>query len=278
MTDLYPTQVEDKPLVTIVTPAFNRGDIITATIESIQRQSYKNWELLIVDDGSTDNTEEVINHIRKKDERIIFFKRPSHHKKGANSCRNFGIQNAKGEFIKWVDSDDLLDPDALQKQIDTFKDNPGLNVCFSHGRFFNNETFELEERWSRKLSSDDPLWDHIRNELMWPIGGPLWRKKFVENLPFDIDLKNSQEWLMHGIQTLRLKNDEYIILKDILYLIRRGNIRMSSSKSSEYYFNQAKARVKLLSHIDINFQNRKYIKELIKQYLIYSLHGWKNRF
>lgn len=272
------TRFEDKPLVTIVVPAFNRGDIITATIESIQRQSYWNWELLIVDDGSTDNTEDVVKRIKEKDERILFFKRPSHFKKGANSCRNFGVQNAKGEFVKWVDSDDLLASDALQKQIDALKDNSSLKVCFSHGRFFNNETLELEENWSRKLYSDDPLWDHIRNELMWPVGGPLWRKKFVEKLPFDIDLKNSQEWLMHGIQTLKLKSDEYVILNDILYLIRRGNIRMSSSKSSEYYFNQAKARLKLLAHIDFKFKNSKYIKELIKQSLIYSFHGWKNRF
>ncbi|MBD1396953.1 glycosyltransferase family 2 protein [Pontibacter sp. JH31] len=265
------------PLVSIVVPTYNRGDIISTTIESIIKQTYICWELLIVDDGSTDDTEDIVKSFAAVDIRIKYYARPNNRKKGANSCRNYGYEHAKGKFIKWVDSDDILIPEALFKQIQLISIDPEYKVCFAYGRFFNDETSELEEGWARKYTSENLLWDYIRNIIRWPVGGPLWEMSFFESSPFNEKLKNSQEWLMHGEQVIKLKTNNYVILSEDIYLIRRGNVRMSSSRSSGYYYNSAKARTSLLlSHLKSKAVSSSIIIELTKQILVFSYHTTKS--
>jgi len=79
---------------------------------------------LIVDDGSSDNTEAVVLDICKLDQRIEYYKRPSHLPKGANACRNYGLDKSKGDFILWFDSDDILEPNYLERIVNRFKENP----------------------------------------------------------------------------------------------------------------------------------------------------------
>lgn len=103
------------PLVSIITPCYNSEEFIVATIASIQAQSYKNWELLLIDDTSSDNTVAVIKQIAKSDERIKYFINKVN--SGAAISRNKGLENAKGRFITFLDSDDLWYPNKLEKQI-----------------------------------------------------------------------------------------------------------------------------------------------------------------
>src|SRR5680860_661515 len=112
-----------KLLVSIIVPTFNRGDLIGETIQSIIDQTYDHWELIIVDDGSADNTMEVLQPFLK-DERIKLVDRPKERAKGGNAARNYGFELAKGEYVKWLDSDDLLETDCLEKQFEVIsKDN-----------------------------------------------------------------------------------------------------------------------------------------------------------
>ncbi len=107
----------DNPLVSVILPTYNRGYIIERAIKSVLNQTYKNLELIIVDDGSTDNTEEIVKSI--EDKRIIFLKHKKN--KGASSARNTGIKNSKGEYISFIDSDDVWFPLKLEKQINIFR-------------------------------------------------------------------------------------------------------------------------------------------------------------
>jgi glycosyltransferase involved in cell wall biosynthesis len=102
------------PLISIIIPTFNRAHIIGETLDSIIAQSYTDWECIIVDDGSTDDTEVVIAEYINNDSRFKFYKRPKHREKGPNSCRNFGFEKSKGHLIHWFDSDDLLFNNALE--------------------------------------------------------------------------------------------------------------------------------------------------------------------
>ncbi|SKB76358.1 Glycosyltransferase involved in cell wall bisynthesis [Salegentibacter salinarum] len=105
-----------KPLVSIIIPTYNRAHLIGETLDSVIAQTYKNWECIVVDDHSTDNTSQVGLEYTIKDERITFVKRPKGSLKGAASCRNIGLKNAKGDFVQFLDSDDLLAPDKLEVQ------------------------------------------------------------------------------------------------------------------------------------------------------------------
>lgn len=107
-------------LVSIIMPSYNTGRFIRETIESVLAQSYSNWELIIVDDCSTDNTDYVVASFLT-DERIRYIK--NEHNGGAAVSRNRALREAKGKWIAFLDSDDLWEPDKLQKQISFMKNN-----------------------------------------------------------------------------------------------------------------------------------------------------------
>lgn len=102
------------PLVSVVIPTYNREEILSRAIDSVMTQIFQNWELLIVDDGSTDGTKKLVKNYRKKDDRIKYLERPDSRKKGANACRNIGIEKANGKYIALLDSDDEWKPKHLE--------------------------------------------------------------------------------------------------------------------------------------------------------------------
>lgn len=118
-------------LVTIITPTFNSESTIKKTILSILEQSYQNWELIITDDCSTDNTVNIIKKYQKEDNRIKVFvlKRNS----GAGIARNNSISNAQGRFIAFCDSDDTWLPSKLETQINFMREN---NIGFSYSGYY----------------------------------------------------------------------------------------------------------------------------------------------
>jgi glycosyltransferase involved in cell wall biosynthesis len=117
------------PLVSIIMPTWNRGEFIAETIHSVRAQTYKNWELLIIDDGSEDNTENIVSGIA--DERIIF------HKAGRiampGKIKNIGMAKARGEFIAFMDSDDLWAEQKLEKQVGALAKYKDAGFCISGG-------------------------------------------------------------------------------------------------------------------------------------------------
>lgn len=131
-TDELRQQYEDG-LVSIITPAYNAAAYIAETIESVLAQTYTNWEMLIVNDCSKDNTVEIVQSYAAKDKRIklINLKQNS----GAAVARNTAIQNAKGRYIAFLDSDDLWKKDKLQKQIEFMQQNDYAFTFTSYEHF-----------------------------------------------------------------------------------------------------------------------------------------------
>ncbi len=117
------------PLVSIIMPAYNAENFIVQAILSIQNQTFSNWELIIVDDVSTDTTVEIIKHACAKDTRITFEKLTKN--SGTGVARNAALQKARGRYIAFLDADDLWRNDKLQKQIDFMQSN-NLAFCFSY--------------------------------------------------------------------------------------------------------------------------------------------------
>lgn len=106
------------PEVSVIIPTFNRADYLMATARSVQDQALTDWECLIIDDGSTDNSKSVIDQLIKEDNRFRFYSRLDTDKiKGVSSCRNIGIENAKGRYIVFLDSDDLLQEQCLSNRL-----------------------------------------------------------------------------------------------------------------------------------------------------------------
>lgn len=117
-------------LVSIVTPTYNCGKFIAETIESVIEQTYKNWEMIIVDDCSKDDTQTIVGKYIKNNKRIKYIKFEKN--QGAAIARNVAIKEAKGKYIAFLDSDDLWSKDKLEKQIDFMKKN---NYNFSYTNY-----------------------------------------------------------------------------------------------------------------------------------------------
>ncbi len=149
------------PLISVVIPAFNSEKYIADTLKSVLNQSYKNIELLVVDDESADATFDIIKKFAEKDGRVKPFKIA--HAGVPSIPRNYGIKKAAGEFTAFIDSDDLWKSDKLEKQIKHFKNNPdavllySMSVTFGETNIFSPyyEVLPLPFRAAR--SSDELL-------------------------------------------------------------------------------------------------------------------------
>lgn len=266
-------------MISVIIPSFNRQDYIVETLESIINQSYTDWECIIVDDCSTDDTEAVIKKYVEADQRFFFYTRPADMLKGANSCRNFGFSKSKGEYIKFLDSDDLITSEGLQRQSEILNANLDKQVCLSYAQYFNHTPDNRKEFWSRNQEYKDYLLGHITNQIRWQTADPLWRKSFFSEPPFKEGIMNSQEWLMHGESLLKLKRSQIYNLKETFTLTRRGHERISvNNKGGAHYRNQKLTRFFLLQKmIRTGKFKLVYGFPLIKQIIAFSYWQWKNR-
>ncbi|KKU18398.1 MAG: Glycosyl transferase family 2 [Candidatus Pacebacteria bacterium GW2011_GWA1_46_10] len=141
------------PLVSVIIPAHNAGKFITETIESILRQTYKNLELMIVNDGSTDNTADVIKQFLKKDKRVCWISYQMN--RGESAAANLGFFVAKGDYIARMDADDIAHPERIAKQIDFLEKNPDYivvgtqaHIIDGEGEIIGEKVFNLPKLWS----------------------------------------------------------------------------------------------------------------------------------
>lgn len=121
-------------LVSIITPCYNGSDYIAETIESVMAQSYSDWEMIVVDDGSKDSTASIVQNYVEKDSRIKLIRQKN---KGSAAARNNGIRSAKGRYIALLDSDDVWMPEFLEKQLAFMKEKNAVCVYCSYVRINN---------------------------------------------------------------------------------------------------------------------------------------------
>jgi FkbM family methyltransferase len=117
---------KDNPLVSVIMPAYNAAEYIAEAIESVLIQNYRNFELIIVDDGSTDNTKDIITGF--KDDKIKYFYKQN---AGPSSARNLAIKRSKGQYIMPLDSDDMMTPDFIARHLQEFEKHPEADLVYS---------------------------------------------------------------------------------------------------------------------------------------------------
>jgi glycosyltransferase involved in cell wall biosynthesis len=180
-------------MVSIIIASYNKGQYIEDTVSSILAQTYTNWEVIIVDDNSSDGTQEKLFLFSgNKRIRVILNKV----NKGANYCRNIGLKEASGDHVIIMDADDLLAPFCLQNRVDFLAVNPGLDFAvFSMGTF-NKEIGDSKTIWlpSRK----DALGSFLTHNIAWSIMQPVWSRYFLSGTGgFDESFERLQDVELH---------------------------------------------------------------------------------
>ena len=184
-------------IVSIIIPTYNREKLLNETIQSIKNQTYYHWECIIVDDQSTDYSLNFLIKVAKEDSRFKIFSRPNDKLKGANSCRNYGIEKASGMYLMFFDSDDLLKEDCLQNRVNQFDKNPNCDMLvFSMGIFdFQTKPQVYEHRKFINLNLRDSINEFIlSNKLPWNVCRPIYRTNFIKNkIAFNEKIHNFQD-------------------------------------------------------------------------------------
>ena len=180
--------------VSIIIPVYNRAQYISKTLDSIIDQTFKNWECIVVDDGSTDHTLEVVKFYENKDNRIKLYQRPEQLKKGANACRNFGFSKSEGQYIQWFDSDDLMFKDLLKAKTHYLNTNKLSQFCLCQMIFFEEINGQFKQLQTTNIKYKDLLLDYVSGKITIGTQTVFWRKSFLENKQlFDQDLTQSQD-------------------------------------------------------------------------------------
>lgn len=209
----------NNPLVSIIIPTFNRAYLISETLDSLLEQTYPNWECIIVDDGSTDNTEDIVGEYLKKDSRFQYHHRPKNRLKGGNAARNYGFELCKGEYVNWFDSDDLMFPNKIEVKMDLLL-NTNFDFVVCKGAIFESLPMIEPIPWPLHLNGN-VLLNHISGKISFVTNGPLFKKDFlIKNKPlFNEKLKIRQEW--EFFNRLLMKKPKIVIYERPLYFYRR---------------------------------------------------------
>lgn len=225
------------PLVTVVIPAYNYGQFIAETLQSVQSQTYKEWECIVVDDGSTDDTARVVSAICAGDDRIKYVKQSNG---GLAAARNTGNAQAAGEYIQFLDADDLIEKQKLERQVEFLEQHPEIDILFSEARYFltgNSENLrfsphEPDTAWTPKISAkgNEILSLLLINNIM-VISAPLLRRSVTTDVgPFDGSVRGIEDWQYWLRCAIAGKHFHYEDGEGVRTLIRMHPGSMSSDK------------------------------------------------
>lgn len=129
-------------MISVVVPCYNYGHLIADTIRSVQQQTYTDWEMIIVDDGSTDNTAEIVHEFINQDKRIQFYQQQN---AGPSAARNFALKQAKGEYIQFLDADDCIEERKLEIQLSVFQNRHEADIVYGSVRYFRKNPADKNE-------------------------------------------------------------------------------------------------------------------------------------
>ena len=183
------------PLVTVVIPMFNAYPFIGEMLECMEKQTYANWELIIVDDGSTDESIDTVEKYAKKDNRISLIKRPESRKKGGNTCRNIGLENANGEYIIWFDADDLIAHYCLEQRVSFIENNPNIDIAIAPLIGFRLSPYDKIKFCTGLYPRRGIIRKFMANTLYFVVVTNIYRVNSLrtKSITWDEDLKSHQD-------------------------------------------------------------------------------------
>lgn len=219
----------ESKLVSVIMPTYNCGKFIEETIKTVINQTYKNWELIIVDDCSKDDTEEVVKKFVLKDNRITYFRFDTN--QGAAMARTKAMELAKGNYMAFLDSDDLWKNDKLEKQIKFMKENNYNFTCTAY------EQVDEEGNKLNKIIKTKKKADYNRILLDCPVGNSTVMYN-VDNLG-KFKVPNIRKRNDDALWLQILKKEKYIYgMEDVLmeYRIRKNSISSNKLDLVKYHW------------------------------------------
>ncbi|OKH34566.1 glucosyl transferase [Calothrix sp. HK-06] len=274
-------------IVTVVIPAYNASEYLAETITSVLQQTFANFEIIVVDDGSKDNTMDIVHSFSQQDSRVKLI---SQKNQGVSVARNTGIKNAQGEFIAFLDADDVWLPQKLALHVQHLSDNPSLGMSFGRVEFMNSDGRLTGQRSNPRLKDITPQHLYQENPAVTPSNAVIRRRVLEQIGGFDLDLSGFAD--VELFLRVSCKGCQVEGLDEVLVLYRTSTGGMSSqlhrmeeewnclNRKVQYYapeivkkhYNQAKAmllrylarralRLSISTKVGVNYMNRALLSE-----------------
>lgn len=236
------------PLVSVIIPTYNRAHLIGETLESILAQTYSQWECIVVDDGSSDSTEEVMGEYLKKDSRFKFYHRPTERIKGANACRNYGFENSTGDYVIWFDSDDLMTSNHIALKVEQIVSNE-VDFVIAQTANFKGDEFQEPYKYS-KPEYGITAEDFISRKTHWYTYDVMLHSALAAKISYHEKMKSWQDYYYYCQMLLISTKGHYI---DVVLTHRRlHDVTIQSEMTkTKVDFNKALLEAKVLTYIDI---------------------------
>ncbi len=281
-------------LVTVIIPVFNYGFCVAETIGSLQAQTYANWEALVIDDGSSDDTREVIGRLALRDERIKYHYQS---RRGVSSARNLGIDQAKGDYVLFLDGDDLITPNKLAAHVSLLKSDSGVDMSYSDVYYFRDGNISKlfygrlgNRKWTIKLNGQGvEIISQFIAKNRFTTHCPIIRTQFLidNKLRFDESLCYKEDWDFWLRCMFCGANIRHVTNPDVYALVRvhAGSVSQQSLKmdmatirvreSIEHYI-QSAVQLSPMQKTGLLKLNHTRKRAPLKKMIYYNLHSFRN--
>lgn len=213
----------EEAFVSIIIPCYNQGKFLSDTINSVLYQTYTRWECIIINDGSTDNTNDIAQKFTKLDNRIKLFYQPNN---GLAAARNYGISLSTGKYILPLDSDDLINPGYINKAVTIMEQYPNVEIIYSDAELFGIKKgkWNLPEYSVEMMLGQNCIFCSaiFRRETFYKTSG------YRENLKYGF-----QDWDL-WLSIIELGGDVCKIHETLFYYRQRSNTMINSKTNQQF--------------------------------------------
>lgn len=189
-------------LVSVIIPCYNYGSFIAETIASLRSQSYENWEAIVVDDGSVDDTAARVAVLANEDARVIYAYQKN---QGVSAARNTGMALARGEFVSFLDADDIVTSSKLQAHVECFQRYSFVDISYSRLRYFADGKFgelftdyrlsSVVEKKSSISGAGEEVFSVFMRGNKLPLQAAMFRRSFLQRVgDFDSSMRALEDW------------------------------------------------------------------------------------
>ena len=278
---IFVHQKKKMSLVSVIVPCYNQAQFLNETLESVFLQTYTNWECIIVNDGSLDNTEEIAKEWIERDQRFHYFSKENG---GLSSARNFGLDKSNGKYIQFLDSDDCLDTRKIELSINEIQNNDA-KIVISDFKRFRKSRKKLKSAFCN-LKEQEFTYNSILTkwdvEFSIPIHCALFSNDIIGNIRFNESLKAKEDWLFW--LTVFKGNPKVYFLNKVLVFYRIHKMGMTrnfqlmetnlqkaysliyNSLNDEYkfvFFNRITLELSASRNKHQNYKNNLFYKKII---------------
>ena len=251
----------DEKLVSVIIPAYNIEDYIGRCLDSIILQTYKNLEIIVVDDGSRDHTGEILDNYAKKDRRIKVIHKENG---GVSSARNKGIEAAEGDYIGFIDGDDFIEPEMYKILLDLLEEeNADIAHC-GYQMVFPDRVDYYHNTGKKKIqTTEEGLKDLLSGEMIEPgLVNKLYKKELIKNCRLDETVKINEDLLMN-YQLFKLSQKSvYYDITPYSYMIRS-----SSATGANSLITKREDSLRVLNQIKDDCINNNLLSIIYKRYI-----------